>query len=240
MMELHENLQTLIERAWTLHDRITDEIENSCTSLRGFCSQHGYYGGLAVAEAPVVVKQKLIATRDALKVVENMLMFLQRLQSRQKEDRRVAFTRLEESRLSLIKRATEHPGKPLDVIQEMLALFGDENSTFHWNTITSSTRKGKPTVERCETRSGIASYFISWVHILLNPWKWKKAARFGVRFLFLTTTILWITRLHQTRQQVSCSWKKRDYFIADSAEMKKWVSYQEISNRPLDVFHGRG
>ncbi|XWS46181.1 hypothetical protein CRYUN_Cryun14cG0042700 [Craigia yunnanensis] len=70
----NEKLQTLIERAWTLNDRLNDEIEN-CISFCRFCSNHGRYCDFG--QTPFEERARLIAIRDSLKEVENTLLHLQ-------------------------------------------------------------------------------------------------------------------------------------------------------------------
>lgn len=76
-MELEKNLQALIEKACALHDQISDEIQHSCISigLGGFCPQHGLCIGFA--EDPFAERKSLIAIREALQVLENLLLSLQ-------------------------------------------------------------------------------------------------------------------------------------------------------------------
>ncbi|XVE73752.1 hypothetical protein DITRI_Ditri11bG0143400 [Diplodiscus trichospermus] len=71
-MELsHKKLQTLIERACALHDKLNDEIENSNGFCR-FCSEHGRY--CDIGQTPFEERGRLIAIRDSLKQVENTLL----------------------------------------------------------------------------------------------------------------------------------------------------------------------
>ncbi|KAF8380104.1 hypothetical protein HHK36_027575 [Tetracentron sinense] len=236
LMELHKNLQTLIKRAWILHDRITDEIQNSSIGLCRFCSQHEHYCG--VAEAPFVERGRLISIRDALEVVENMFMFLQRLQSRQQIDRHTALTRLEESRLFLIEKVTEHRGRALDVMKEMHACFGDRNTTFNWNLKASMAGKVKPTVHSGRKRR-ISGFLFSCFQILFNPWKWKKTVGVAVRFLIIAASIVSTVHFHRTRQQLRISYRK-DLSVMGSIETGEMGFFQPITNSPLDVFYGRG
>lgn len=74
-MEQEKTLQTLIEKAWALHDKISDEIQYSCNGLGGFCPQHGLCIGFA--EDPFAQWKSWIAVREALQVLENLLLSLQ-------------------------------------------------------------------------------------------------------------------------------------------------------------------
>ncbi|OMO64346.1 hypothetical protein CCACVL1_21837 [Corchorus capsularis] len=72
----NKKLQSLIERAWALHDKLNDEIENSISFCR-FCSDHGRY--CDIKQTPFEEKERLITIRDSLKDVENLLLHLQAL-----------------------------------------------------------------------------------------------------------------------------------------------------------------
>lgn len=69
-----KSIKTFIERAQTLHDNLSDEIKSSISFCR-VCSEHGRY--CDVAETPLEERVRLIAIRDSLKEVKNILMFLQ-------------------------------------------------------------------------------------------------------------------------------------------------------------------
>lgn len=74
-MELRRDLQTLIERAWGLHDGLAEEIKNINIYFCRFCSEHGRY--YSIVETPFQEKEGLIAIKDSLKEVGNVLMLLQ-------------------------------------------------------------------------------------------------------------------------------------------------------------------
>ncbi|KAL6982021.1 hypothetical protein U1Q18_023638 [Sarracenia purpurea var. burkii] len=73
-MELNNNLQILIDKAWALHVEISDRIDGNNVSFCRFCSENGHCFG--VTETPLE-KESLISIRDSLKNVKNMLVFLQ-------------------------------------------------------------------------------------------------------------------------------------------------------------------
>lgn len=74
-MELNkEDLQFLVEKAWSLHGRLNGEIKNSISFCR-FCPEHGR--NFHIAETPFDERERLIIIRDSLKDVEDNLMFLQ-------------------------------------------------------------------------------------------------------------------------------------------------------------------
>ncbi|XP_061960635.1 uncharacterized protein LOC133681568 isoform X2 [Populus nigra] len=74
-MESRRDLQTLIERAWGLHDGLAEEIKNINIYFCRFCSEHGRY--YSIVETPFQEKEGLIAIKDSLKEVGNVLMILQ-------------------------------------------------------------------------------------------------------------------------------------------------------------------
>lgn len=76
-MEIDESqLRTLSMKAWSLADKISDEIENESTMVCRHCSEHRLRCG--ITEIPwLEEKQRLIAIKDSLKDVDNMLVVLQ-------------------------------------------------------------------------------------------------------------------------------------------------------------------
>ncbi|XWS32078.1 hypothetical protein CRYUN_Cryun23aG0129800 [Craigia yunnanensis] len=164
-MELNnKKLQTLIQRALALHDRLNDEIENSISFCR-FCSDHGFY--CDIGQTPFEERGRLIAIRDSLKEVENTLLHLQKLQSWQLTDWHSALSRLEQSRLFLIKQVTQYEGRPLDVVKELSACFGNENKTEFDRNVGEITVKKN----RVESRNRRLSSFLICIRMLFNPWK---------------------------------------------------------------------
>lgn len=74
-MELNkEELQSLVEKAWALHGRLSVEIKDSIRFCR-FCPD--YEGDFDFIEIPFDERDRLIAISDSLKEVEDVLMFIQ-------------------------------------------------------------------------------------------------------------------------------------------------------------------
>ncbi|KAL3604185.1 hypothetical protein D5086_005044 [Populus alba] len=119
-MELGRNLQTLVERAWVLHDGLSEEIEKINSSFCRFCSKHGRYCN--IVETPFQEKEGLISIKDSLK---------ERLRSWQPIDRQESLTRLEESRLTLMEKIAQYRGRPLGVVEELNACFSSGETAFH-------------------------------------------------------------------------------------------------------------
>ncbi|KAJ0113435.1 hypothetical protein Patl1_00556 [Pistacia atlantica] len=99
------------------------------------CSEHGRY--CDVAETPLEERERLIALTDSLKEVENILMFLQSVQSWQSMDRNAALTRLENSRLYLMEQVKGYHGK-IDVVKELNVCFGNKTTAFSCNSKLTS------------------------------------------------------------------------------------------------------
>ncbi|KAL5796063.1 hypothetical protein ACOSQ2_000883 [Xanthoceras sorbifolium] len=222
-----KSLQTLIERAEDLHDRLSDEIDSSICFCR-FCSGHGRY--CDVGETPFEETHRLIAIRDSLKEVENMFIFLQKLQSRQLMDRHAALTCLAESRLYLIEQVTAYQGRTeLDVVKELNSCFGDLNEK----------RRAEPDAQKGKTR--IANFFVCCIRFCLNPWKWQKAAGIAVKLIMVSASIASTIQFYQSRQKY-CSSKRRILSFVESTDADKIDTHTvlTISKNPLDVFYGRG
>ncbi|TVU11693.1 hypothetical protein EJB05_45295, partial [Eragrostis curvula] len=136
--------EVALERILDLHDRLSDAIlaasraclllppppppapsagaqsggggRNGCVFVKG----EGDGAAEAVAEA-----RSLHAIRSALEDLEDHLEFLHTVQSQQRAERDAAIARLEQSRLVLAMRLSEHQGKQYRVIDEALEFLGD-------------------------------------------------------------------------------------------------------------------
>ncbi|KAL2468795.1 uncharacterized protein Fot_50371 [Forsythia ovata] len=139
-MEMKNSLQSLIKTTWDLHVRINEKINCNGIKFCRYCSDiHGHY--CVVADDTVVEeREKMIAIRDSLQDVHNILIYLQRIKSCQKTHRDAALASLEEKRLLLIERVNqchEKAGK-LDVLEELKAFFGNGKKL---NSLGISKRK---------------------------------------------------------------------------------------------------
>ena len=149
---------------------------------------------------------------------------MQKLESWQQTDQNSALAQLEETRLFLIQKVTEHQGRPLPVLQELKALFGNQESGFSWNL--KEKMEEKANADNGQKRS--SNFFSSCFQILVHPWKWQKAVGVAVRLIAVSSTI----HLYRTRQQYRTS---QTQFLAGKNEF-----LPTIPNSPLDVFYGRG
>ncbi|XVF22427.1 hypothetical protein REPUB_Repub12eG0171300 [Reevesia pubescens] len=231
-MELNnKKLQTLIERASVLHDRLNHEIESRISFCR-FCSDHGRY--CDIGQTPFQERERLIAIKDSLKEVENMLLHLKKLQSWQLTDRHSALSRLEQSRLFLIKQVTQYEGRPLDVVKELNACFGNDNKTGFDRNVKENEGKSR-------SRRRLSSYLICCIRILFNPWKWQNAVGIGVKLILISASLSSTIQFYHTEQQSYYSTSQRkNVSVMYSKEAEKFDALLTISKLPLDVFCGRG
>ncbi|XVF73070.1 hypothetical protein PTKIN_Ptkin12aG0171800 [Pterospermum kingtungense] len=226
-MELNnKKLQSLIERAWALHDKLNDEIENSISFCR-FCSDRGRY--CDIGQTPVLERGKLIAIRDSLKEVGDSLLHLQKLQSWHPTDWDSALSRLEQSRLFLIKQVTQYKGRPLDVVKELSACF-DRNVgeiTLNKNWVQTRIRR-------------LSSFIICFIRILFNPWKWQSAVGIAVKLILISASLSSTIQFYNANQKSYGNSPRKMVSVLDSKEAEKLDTLLTISKIPLDVFCGRG
>ncbi|XP_062223585.1 plastid division protein PDV1-like [Phragmites australis] len=141
--------EAVLERIWSLHDRLSDAIlassrarlllppplpahsangahrgggRNGCVFVKGG-GERG--AALAAAAEAVAEARSLHAIRSALEDLEDHLEFLHTVQSQQRAEWDAAIARLEQSRLVLAMRLAEHQGKKYRVIDEALAFVGE-------------------------------------------------------------------------------------------------------------------
>lgn len=70
-------LRILSMNAWSLVDKISDEIENENTIVCKHCSEHRLLCGIADSPWLQEENQRLVAIKDSLKDVDSMLVLLQ-------------------------------------------------------------------------------------------------------------------------------------------------------------------
>ncbi|KAB2598739.1 plastid division protein PDV1-like [Pyrus ussuriensis x Pyrus communis] len=148
-----EEIEAVLERIWDLHDKLSEAIHsvsrahflNSVKFRRNSDKKRrprtndaaaadenragyvylkdfrvGHDDDLAVREA-----KSLNAIRTALENLEDQLEFFHTLQVQQRAERDAAIARLEQSRIALATRLSEHHGKKYQFIEEALAFVGD-------------------------------------------------------------------------------------------------------------------
>ncbi|XP_039030721.1 uncharacterized protein LOC120165229 [Hibiscus syriacus] len=203
-MELnHKKLQTLIQ-----------EIENSIIFCR-HCSK----------QIPFEERKGLIAIRNSVKDVDNTLLHFQKLQARQLTERHSVLSRLEQSRIFLIKQVTQYEGRPLDVAKELSACFNNMEETVKKN-------------EGQSTRRGLSGFLFCWFTVLFKPWKWKNIVGITVKLILISSTI----RFYHSKENSFSNSQRRLLVSAMYSKEKAETldSLLTISKMPLDVFCGRG
>ncbi|KAB2021666.1 hypothetical protein ERO13_D07G144800v2 [Gossypium hirsutum] len=238
-MELNnKKLPSLIERAWALHDRLNHEIDDSISFCR-YCSDHGRY--CDIGQTPFLERKRLIAIRDSLNQVENTLLHLQKLQSWQLKDRQLALSRLEQTRSCLIKQVTQYEGRPLDVVKELSACFGNdhENRTSIDRDVEESVKKN----EGESSRRRISGFLICCIRVLFRPWKWQNAVGIAVNLILISASLSSTIKFYHSKQQPYSNSQRKTIVSATYSKEKaaeKLDSLLTISKMPLDVFCGRG
>ncbi|MBA0732694.1 hypothetical protein Gogos_016767 [Gossypium gossypioides] len=238
-MELNnKKLPSLIERAWALHDRLNHEIDDSISFCR-YCSDHGRY--CDIGQTPFLERKRLIAIRDSLNQVENTLLHLQKLQSWQLKDRQLALSRLEQTRSCLIKQVTQYEGRPLDVVKELSACFGNdhENRTSIDRDVEESVKKN----EGESSRRRISGFLICCIRVLFRPWKWQNAVGIAVNLILISASLSSTIKFYHSKQQPYSNSQRKAIVSATYSKEKaaeKLDSLLTISKMPLDVFCGRG
>ncbi|KAH1130153.1 hypothetical protein J1N35_001531 [Gossypium stocksii] len=238
-MELNnKKLLSLIERAWALHDRLNHEIDDSISFCR-YCSDHGRY--CDIGQTPFLERKKLIAIRDSLNQVENKLLHLQKLRSWQLKDRQLALSRLEQTRSCLIKQVTQYEGRPLDVVKELSACFGNdhENGTSIDRDVEESVKKN----EGESSRRRISGFLICCIRVLFRPWKWQNAVGIAVNLILISASLSSTVKFYHSKQQPYSNSQRKTIVSATYSKEKEAENLDSlltISKMPLDVFCGRG
>ncbi|GAV66236.1 hypothetical protein CFOL_v3_09746 [Cephalotus follicularis] len=146
-MELDE-IEATLEKIWDLHDKLSDAIHsisrthflNSIKTPKKSPKQKLFNdvvednraGFVFVkdfrvedSDSAIQEAKSLNAIRSALENLEDQLEYFHTVQAHQRVERDAAIARLEQSRIVLAMRLTEHHGKNYKVIEEALAFVGD-------------------------------------------------------------------------------------------------------------------
>lgn len=223
-MEIGETqLRILSMKAWSLVDKISDEIENENISVCKHCSENRLLCG--VAESPwLEEKQRLIAVKDSLKDVDNMLVLLQRLQSHQRQQCQEAFIELEKSRMHLmekIKHFQEHEGGQLDVIDKLNASFSNKNM--------------EKQVEELTVEDDNSWIFTNCIRGFFNPLNWLATAKTAIKLLLISVSVTSTYKFCQSGQE-----EYKCVSSPDSVIARNFDFLAIDSNSPLDVSYGMG
>ncbi|KAG8391912.1 hypothetical protein BUALT_Bualt01G0236300 [Buddleja alternifolia] len=128
-----DNLKIQAWKTWDLHGRINEKINENGFNFCRHCSNHGRY--CVISESSMEEKEKMVAIRDSLKDVHNILIYLQSVKSSHKRETDEALSRLEKSRnllIEMINKCSEKERK-IDVIEELMKFLGDGKNEFPWN-----------------------------------------------------------------------------------------------------------
>ncbi|KAL9385346.1 hypothetical protein Peur_022356 [Populus x canadensis] len=238
-MESRRDLQTLIERAWGLHDGLAEEIKNINIYFCRFCSEHGRY--YSIVETPFQEKEGLIAIKDSLKEVGNVLMILQRLRSWQPIDRQEAITRLEGSWLILMEKVAQYQGRPLAVVEELNACFSNGKTVFDWKLSEKRKIKRDGSNVEEEKRMTTAGFVVCWIRMVFNQWRWQKAIGVAAKLIFVSASVSSTVKFCHGRLHCCCSQRKVVSLVEPVySRTKENSTALSPSNSPLDVFYGRG
>lgn len=148
-MEIEE-IEAVLEKIWDLHDKLSDAIHsisrthflNSIKALKksdkkklyndvveenraGFVFVKGLRVDDNESASSIQEAKSLNAIRTALENLEDQLECLHTVQTHQRAEKDAAIARLEQSRIVLAMRLSEHHGKKHKVIEEALAFVGD-------------------------------------------------------------------------------------------------------------------
>ncbi|KAK4354023.1 hypothetical protein RND71_026217 [Anisodus tanguticus] len=184
-------MNILSERAGILYDEISDKIHCEEIYFCRHCAEHGRLCGLA--DITMEDKEKLIAIRDSLKDVQNMLKFYQTLESRQQRHYNGALVRLEASRMLLIDKLNKYPtwGKKQDIIEELKEYFGQGKiALFSENSAETEQQKQ---IKDEKVKKNRSSFLAICIKGLFNPWNWYRTTRIAA--------IAWIVNLYRNRMQ---------------------------------------
>ncbi|KAJ4851521.1 hypothetical protein Tsubulata_043459 [Turnera subulata] len=243
-MELKRELQAIIERTWVLHDGLSDQIiKNGNNFYSRFCPQHGPNHCHIAKTTPFQEEERLIAIRDSLREVGDVLMLLQRIQCWQPKDRDAALTRLEESRLALMAKIAEYQGPPLDVVRELKTCFRDAETTgFTWKLNEKGKNKTTKSATFGQEKKSMTSFLVCCVGMALNPWKWHKSVGILANLMIISASISsTVNFYHSKHTRRSSSQGKFLKFVDASKDARRVDTHNMSSQRyTLDVFYGRG
>ncbi|MCD7455194.1 hypothetical protein HAX54_027324 [Datura stramonium] len=176
MNNSYKDLHNLSERAGVLYDEISDRIRCEEINFCRHCAEHGRLCG--IADLTMEDKEKLIAIRDSLKDLHNILQFYQTLKSRQQRHYNGSLVRLEASRMLLMDKLNKYPtwGKKLQVIEELKAYFGQEKAAL-FNENLAETEQNTQSEDDEKEKKNSSSFLVICIKGLFNPWNWYRTTR---------------------------------------------------------------
>ncbi|KAJ6675259.1 hypothetical protein OIU85_011424 [Salix viminalis] len=223
-----------------LHDGLTEEIKNINSCFCRLCSENGRYYN--IVETPFQEKEGLVAIKDSLKEVANVLMILQRLRSCQPIDRQEALTRLEEGRLILMEKVSQYRGRPLGVVEELNACFSNGKTVFDWNLSQKRKIKGDDFNVQEEKRTKTAGFVVCWIRMLFNRWRWQKAIGVAAKLILVSASVSSTVKFCHGEPLHCCGSQRKALSMVEPVDSrtKENSTALSLSNRSLDVFYGRG
>ncbi|XP_031494040.1 plastid division protein PDV1-like [Nymphaea colorata] len=253
--ELHEKLEAAIRRISEQHaPSLFPDLEESLC----FCARQGHGGRLQLEpcefpRCPWLECRSLAAIRDALRVFQEWLRFLERLETQQHVERCAALVRFEQTRQFLIHRLVEHNGRDFSVIQQALEFarangevanicsegpFAD-NKTLRLQKNSTGSNVKLP--------KGFVSLMNSSLQVMMKPLKLQKAAGVILRLGVAASGLLLALKLQgrcQTSLKVlkimpktNAGHRRKSQFLMNSAIGGR---AQQIQSFSMDVSHGRG
>eukprot|EP00252_Welwitschia_mirabilis_P013322 TRINITY_DN29350_c0_g1_i1.p1 TRINITY_DN29350_c0_g1~~TRINITY_DN29350_c0_g1_i1.p1 ORF type:complete len:287 (+),score=49.35 TRINITY_DN29350_c0_g1_i1:305-1165(+) len=263
-----EEMEAVLERAWDLHDKISDAIHSISRSIFLSSRLHGaQISCLRQDEDFFVETRSLNAIRSALEVLENQLYLLHTLQNQQRVEKEAALMRLEESRLMLLKKLKEHRGRELSVIREAMAFASDkgegENIRLNCNAVKTSFSNETSNSEQSNTNgdpnsvslqrkcfNGLNCLFSLSIRKLNNTEQFLKMASVAAKVALMAASMLTILHIHHNvRKEANSVARHTDAYFQNSWYSKKQYgvsnsrrsrTHDTFGYTNLDVLHGRG
>lgn len=208
----------MLEKIWDLHDKLSDAIHSISRShyLRtksadvslprksptGFVFVKGFPetgdGGDGAEEYEVVVSEarSLNGIRAALENLEDQLEFFHTVQVQQRAERDAAIARLEQSRIFLARRLSEHHGKKYKVIEEALA-FVEKSQFVSTNYTSILCPPGRSSVTRKGIRFNLFKVIVSSFSFIKRSLTHEMGGVLGNAAL-VALSMLALLHLHQT------------------------------------------
>ncbi|KAG9448381.1 hypothetical protein H6P81_014509 [Aristolochia fimbriata] len=257
-MEPVRNLQSLVERAWELHDGISNEIQFGCVGLGElFRPHHRHHDAFAgSSEDPFAAERRsLIAIRDAMRALYIALLSLQKMQSRQKIELEAAGMRLEESKLFLQQRLAEYPGIAPNVLHEMLKFVNQEHNSLGISSgypiKNDDSLENTNNVHRRHKRCIFWGIFRPCLRVLSSTWRLHNATGVLGKLVVVAASLFSAIHFYRTRdyyfqrketcmQQMSLSHGRKERPFSNASTLEEFYLLQNFTNNPSDVFFGRG
>ncbi|KAM4068830.1 hypothetical protein ACB094_12G042600 [Castanea mollissima] len=192
--------------------------------------------------------KSLNAIRTALENLEDQLEFFHTVQTQQRAERDAAIARLEQSRIVLAMRLSEHHGKKYKVIEEALTFVGDVRDGGHF--VSPENLYGppfSPSGEKFVSCEGKRSNIL--IKVLLSSFDFvKKSLKLdhmggivGNAALVAVSMIAWL-QLHQVAYKQLPEKHEDNIYNSRNARQTSWLegSSSDGRLRQLDVLAGKG